>query len=275
MAWFVASVGKTFYKIMRTEVGKASNFNYWYSGSLSTVGEKLGWTSDVMWAATDRYRQRFSVAEAWRVAQGEQVSRYGFVQLPDGHLRVRYEATDEWAEQMARKFMNLSASYGMEQFSRLAIKRLQSRAKNQAVNAMIQGTCATLAKRSILAIRKAVAEAGLQDMVRFMLPIHDELVFSVHKDAVMAFLPVLRHGMCNHPDIVRHLPLDCTVAIGRTFMPWDGTPRSQIELDEAPFIEGVIPAEMEGQRLPDHLIQFVIDYIVNNGKIPPKMKVAV
>jgi len=31
------------------------------------------------------------------------------------------------------------------------------------------------------------------------------------------------------------LPLHCTVAIGRTFKPYDGTPFSQIELDEAPF----------------------------------------
>src|SRR3546814_18057359 len=64
---------KDFFKHARgTPVGKGANFNYWYSGSLSTVGGNLGWTSDEMWEAVDRYRARFPLAEKWRVETQQQ-----------------------------------------------------------------------------------------------------------------------------------------------------------------------------------------------------------
>lgn len=255
-----------YFKMARsTDVGKGANFSYWYSGALSTVGQTLGWTSEEMWEAVDRYRQRFSVAEAWRVGICDEVSERGFVTLPDGHTRVRLEATDGWASMMRSKFSDLSASPAMLSYADLAIKRLRARARNQAVNAMIQGTCAALAKRSVLQLRSLCREAGIYDMYRFMLPIHDELVFSVHKDAVLTFIPILRKAMCEHPEIVQTLPLHCTVAIGRTFEPFDKKrPQfTQIELDEALQIDGVIGPEWEGKPLPDDKVAEVLDFIMN------------
>lgn len=70
-------------KFWRTEIGKGSNFNYWYSGALSTVGDKMGWTSDQMWKATEKYRQRFPVAEEWRTNTILAGRNDGFIQLPD------------------------------------------------------------------------------------------------------------------------------------------------------------------------------------------------
>jgi hypothetical protein len=66
---------RDFYKLTRgTPVGKGANFNYWYSGSLSTVGMNLGWSPDEMWEAVDRYRSRFPLAEAWRVGRSRRPS---------------------------------------------------------------------------------------------------------------------------------------------------------------------------------------------------------
>lgn len=244
---------QAYFKLMRTEIGKGANFNYWYSGALGTVGETLGWDADTMWAAVERYRNRFPEAEAWRVAQGEEISRVGYVTLPDGHRRERFEATTPWATNMARKFAMINAAPAMRAFGDLAIKAIQSRARNQAVNAMIQGSCAGMAKRAILEIIRT----GDSRLFRFMKPIHDELVFSVHKDYVLEFIPLLKKAMNTQPLFVKSLPLHCTVALGKTFGVKD-----QIELDEAPKLVGVIDEQYWDKALPDDQIQKVIDYVM-------------
>lgn len=254
-----------FYKLTRgTPVGKGANFSYWFSGALSSVAQTLGWTDDEMWDAVDRYRQRFAVAEAWRVGKTQEISANGFVTLPDGHRRVRQEATGQWAEAMRRKFANVSASPAMQAYANFAIKRIQSRSRNQAVNAMIQGSCATLAKRSILTMAEKLKDAGLSKQdCRFMLPVHDELVYSANIEAAPYVIPILRESMCTHPEIVKTLPLSCSVAVGRTFRPYDKSnpAYSQIELDEAVPIPGLIGMELENQKLSDDKVAEVLEFI--------------
>lgn len=275
-------------KFMRTEIGKGANFNYWYSGALSTIAEKLGWDSSTHWAAVDRYRERFWQAEKWRTDLIAEGCRNGFITLPDGHRRVRIEATDAWYTAMRRKFADVLADPAVMSFCDLALPKIQTRAKNQFVNSKIQGSCATLAKRSILNIRQAVQLDGVrfldqfsdaekrtsmamlaarrrnQGLARFMLPIHDELLFSVHRDYVADFIPILRQGMCTHPDIIRNLPLHCNVAVGRSFAPYDEKRPafSQIEFDEAPVIEGVIGEEWDGKPLPEEMYPAIIDWMM-------------
>lgn len=248
-----------------TPVGKGVNFSYWYSGALSTVAGNLGWTDDEHWEAVDKYRARFPIAEGWRVGVQETAVEQGYVTLPDGHWRTRFECTWPWQRGMKQKFMDLSPAPAMQAYADLAIRRIQSRAKNQVVNAMIQGTCATLAKRSVLRLKVLCTEAGLVwgQHYRLMMPIHDELVWSVRRECVMQFIPLLRKAMVEHPDIVSTLPLNCTVAIGRTFRPFNkADPRlSQIELDEAQIIEGVIPKELEGTKLDDAHVEMILDYM--------------
>lgn len=252
-------------KFMRTEIGKGANFNYWYSGALATVAEKMGFTADQMWAAGDRYRERFAVAEAWRLSVINDVIRNGYVSLPDGHRRVRFEATNEWYIAMRRKFSDVCADPSVLAFAELALPAIQRRAKNQAVNTMIQGMCARLAKDTTQNMRSRIDSDGAKVLMpgkaRFMMPIHDELVYSVHRDYLDEFIPIFREVMCHHPKYIKTLPLHCTVAIGRTFKPWDGTPHSQIELDEAPYIEGVIGKEFEGRELPKEEISKLVDWM--------------
>ena len=243
-------------KDLRTEAGKGSNFNYWYSGALNTVGEKLGWTSEQMWDRTEAYRQEFAVAEEWRKALIGEARMNGFVTLPDGHRRVKWEASYEWQAIWRDRWDN-THNNGLSNFGVYFVKKITNRAGNQIVNSMIQGSCATIAKRSILAIRKWVRAEGLR--VRFMMPIHDELVFSVHRDDAIKFLHGARRIMCSHPTIIKTLVLDCTASIGRNFEPFDkiGAPLGQIELDEAPPILGF----KKDSKLSDLEIQMVIDYL--------------
>jgi DNA polymerase I-like protein with 3'-5' exonuclease and polymerase domains len=247
-------------KFMRTEIGKGANFNYWYSGALATVAEKMGFTSDQMWAAGDRYRERFAVAEKWRLQVIADVMRDGYITLPDGHRRVRFEATNEWYVAMRRKMMDVSADPAMLAFADLSLPAIQRRAKNQAVNTYIQGMCARLAKDTAQNMSNKIDKGG----ARFMMPIHDELLYSVHRDYAAEFIPLFRKTMCDHPKYIKNLPLHCTVAVGRTFKPYDAKnpAYSQIELDEAPVIEGVIDKEWDGKELPMEQVNKVIDWMM-------------
>ena len=256
---------KDYHKFTRgTAVGKGVNFSYWYSGALMTVANNLGLSDDEHWELVENYRNRFPVAEAWRIAKQQEAVDHGFVILPDGHRRNRFEATYDWAVGMKQKFADISCAPGLLNYADIAIKRIQSRAKNQVVNADIQGTCATLAKRSLIRLRKLCADAGMPMGLggpRLMMPIHDELVFSVPRRFVLAFIPLLRKAMTEHPTIVKTLPLNCTVAIGRTFRPFDGTAFSQIELDEAQVIDGVVPKELEGTVLSNDKVEELLDWM--------------
>lgn len=243
-------------KYWRTEVGKGSNFNYWYSGALSTVGEKLGWTSDQMWEATDAYRKRFAVAEAWRVNTIEQAKFSGFVQLPDGHKRTRWEVTHEWAN-TTRLLFETFGQEGLTKFSEALIRQTRTRAGNQLVNALIQGSCATLAKKSILAIDKEIKACGFDAF--FKMPVHDELVYSVNKRQAVDFIKMIREKMADHPSVISNLVIDCSVAIGRSFEPYSEKklPNCLIEIDEAPDILGF----EEGSKLSYEQIQQAIDFL--------------
>lgn len=244
----------------RTEVGKGSNFNYWYSGALSTVGERLGWTPDQMWEATDKYRQRFQVGEAWRVGTIEFAKRHGYVQLPDGHRRDRFEATDAWTTAMRMKFSQYLQRSGPDAFFAEVLRSIQRRANNQAVNAMIQGTCAALMKRTLARLMRESRATG---WFRLIAPIHDEVVASVKRRHLLDYIRLGRSIMCDHLDLFPTLPLHNTVSVGRTFEPFNEkkSPFGQIELDEAPRVPW-IPERFWEKVLPDSEVERVADYLM-------------
>lgn len=250
-------------KYWRTEVGKGSNFNYWYSGALSTVGERLGWSPDQMWAATEAYRNRFPVAEQWRLGTIDFVQRHGYIQLPDGHRRERFEATSYWVQAMRMKFAQYLRQHGPSEFFGDVLKAIQRRANNQAVNALIQGTCAALMKRTLARLHK---EARATGWFRIVAPIHDEVVASVKRKHVHDYIRLSREIMCDHPTLFKTLPLHCTVSIGRTFEPFDAkkAPFGQIELDEAPKVEW-LPKEKWGKALNDNEIGGVLGYLTHTA----------
>lgn len=245
-------------KKLRTDVGKGANFGYWYSGAMNTVAREIGLTSEQMWEMTDAYRQRFAVAEEWRVGVINQCRMDGKITLPDGNVRYRFESTPLWAMHMRNKF----AQYGeaAKRFGEIAIKKIQARSGNQGVNSEIQGTCATLAKRSILKMRELISSKGYR--ARFMFPVHDEVVYSVHRDDAVAFSEDLWEVMCNHPDIVKTLKLDAAIAIGLNYWAWNKEKNlvGQCELDEASKLP-CLPEERWGKKLTRQERQTVVDWL--------------
>jgi DNA polymerase I-like protein with 3'-5' exonuclease and polymerase domains len=249
----------------RTEIGKGANFNYWYSGFLTTVGDRMGWSIQRTGEATDYYRSRFSVAEDWRLDTILHGQTHGFVQLPDGHRRFRYEAMSEWMDVFKAKWPDVEE---LRPVIHEIARRISKRAQNQLVNAMVQGTNAFVIKRSILSTKARLKEMGWGDReARFMIPIHDEKVWSVHKDRVAEFITVARHEMMNHPDIFPTLKLDATPAVGLTFEPWNAKKAKfgQIELFEAPDLD-FLPKDKWGGRLNDNETAEVVDFLMHQRR---------
>jgi len=248
---------KKLYKKHRNELGKGSNFEYWYSGGLWTLATKLKLSFEDAKELAQRYADKFHVAEAWRKGVIMDAALNGHIELPDGTRRVRFESTAEWKRLMQSFFAGHPA---VKAFGEQVIRKIQKRSGNQAVNALIQGSCATLAKRSAERIVKECKKRGLR--VRFMMPIHDELVWSVHNEDVLQFLAVARQCMTTHPDIISNLVLDCTASIGNTFRPYDkeNAPFGQIELDELP-LEFCVTTEEEG-RATEEETKAVVDYLM-------------
>jgi len=251
--------GPKFYKWARKEIGKVSNFNYWYSGALASVGERLNWSTDKMWEVTDAYRTKFHVAEAWREGVRNMVANQGYVTLIDNHRRVRLEATSNWYQVMLDKFGG-NAGDPLNTFGNECLKRISRRSLNQAVNSVIQGGCAAITKRSILSMEQHLKTSKLR--ARFMQPIHDELLYNVHRDDVVEFIAEAKKIMLNHPDLVKNVLLDCTASIGLNFRAFNTKDNliGQFELDEAPEAPW-IPKELVDSKLTPEMIQVTIDNI--------------
>lgn len=264
------AIGKA-YKYWRTEVGKGANFNYWYSGFLGTIGERMGWSTEKTGKATERYRERFHVAERWRTDLIAEVQQNGFITLPDGHRRVRFEATHLWNDYFCSKFQYPldGEDDQLSKFNSIIswiARKIQKRAHNQAVNAYIQGSCATIAKRSIIRIDDWKGQQGWKDReARFLMPIHDELLYSVHKDIVPEFVNGARNIMITHPDMFKHCQLDASPSVGLTFEPWNSKNASvgQVELYELPDI-GCGPVN---GRANDDQMRGVVDYLFDQRKL--------
>lgn len=247
-------------KDMRTILGKGSNFEYWYSGWLMNTAKRMGWTLEETAEATKGYAEKFWVAEQWRLGVQQKVQNQGYVQLADHHTRTRFEATQEWFDMVMDVFMSYE-SEAIMCFAREAVRRIVRRSLNQAVNFTIQGMCAALAKRTILRTVEKAKEAGFK--ARFMLLIHDELLFSVPKSEAAAFCDFLYNEMIQDSDLFPNVKIDSSVAIGYTFQPFhkEAAPFGQIELHEIQKGVACIPEDRWEERATDEERDLIIQYL--------------
>lgn len=237
---------------------KIFNFSYWYSGSLRTAGGLLGWEDSKVYEMTDIYKAGFPEAEQWRLATIAEAKVHGLVKLPDGLVRYRYEATQEWFNVMLAKFDRL----GVSEFGRDCLRRIQNRASNQVVNAKIQGLCATYIKRKMQrAMFEDIPRLGFR--ARVMFPCHDEVVCSVHKDDLLKFKEYMYALMIDSEGIFENVKIDSSLAMGRNYLAFDPikNPKGLVELMEIDKNVQTVDESRWGARATEEETQAILDYL--------------
>jgi len=245
-------------KQMRNEQGKIPNFSLWYSGTLHTAGKQLGWDADTVKMKTELYKAGYAEAEQWRLDTISDTKLKGYAELPDHLRRYRFESTPMWAQLMQNKFEKL----GVNEFGKQCIRRIQARSSNMAVNALVQGLCATYAKRKLYrAMFKDFPRLGLR--ARVMTLIHDELVVSVHRDDVMKAKDYLYELMIDGEGIFDNVKIDSSMAMGRNYLAFNAekNPKGLVELMEMDKLLPCIPENRWGQKATEEETGLILDYL--------------
>lgn len=124
-----------------------------------------------------------------------------------------------------------------------------------AINSAVQGAAADLIKIALYRVWKWIRDSGLQNDIRILAPIHDEILFEVKEDKLDALVP----EMCNImrlPDITKALkwpvPLDVDVEYGDSFYVDHNFWEEQKEKQKATSAESPKPDNKEtpGDRPP-------------------------
>ena len=146
-------------------------------------------------------------------------------------------------------------------FAREAMRRIQRRSFNQAVNFSIQGLCAALAKQTILRLVQRMKDEGLSS--RFMLLIHDEILVSAKREEAAKTCDIIYEEMIKDTPMLPNVSLDSSVAIGYTFQPFDPVkaPYGQIELMELQKGVPYISVDREGKKATEKERETVINYL--------------
>ncbi|MDO1580596.1 DNA polymerase I [Rhizobium oryzicola] len=140
-----------------------------------------------------------------RSEAGDYIKKY-FERFPG--IRDYMESTKAFAREhgYVETIFGRRAHYPEIKSSNPSVRAFNERA---AINAPIQGSAADVIRRAMVQIEPALAAAGLQERVRMLLQVHDELIFEVEEDAIDAAMPVIVKTMehATMPAIAMRVPL--------------------------------------------------------------------
>ena len=186
-------------------LGKKVNFTTEYGAAKSKVAQTLMVPEDEAQAYIDAKESAFPVATAWKQVVIAEAKEFGFVRTKCGVVRHLVEAL-----------------YGSDKYA-------ARKAERQAVNFKVQSSSAEQTKLAQGACWSVVNDPALD--IRFMFPVHDELVFSVPVSQLDAALPKIHAAMTKrYADM--GVPAVSSISLGRNFF-------EQVEIGEAPTAEAI------------------------------------
>lgn len=171
-------------------LGKKVNFTTEFGAMAPKLAETLMCSEAEAQTYIDAREAMFPGVRTWKDAVIAESKRIGYVTTKCGarrHLRDVYMGDDHW---------------------------LKSKAERQAVNFKVQGSSAEMTKRA----EGRMWQIGLvykYDAV-CIGPIHDEVVFSVHKDQLVDFLKDA-HWCMTQPYADMEIPIESSISFGPTF----------------------------------------------------------
>jgi DNA polymerase I len=151
---------------------KAINFGIIYGISAFGLANQLGIPREEASAYIKKYFERFPGIRAYMDETRDFCRAHGYVETLFGR----------------------KCHYPDIKASNASIRSFNERA---AINARLQGTAADIIRRAMTRMEDALAEHKLS--AQMLLQVHDELIFEVPDDEVVATLPVVQHTMQDAP----------------------------------------------------------------------------
>ncbi len=170
---------------MRSQA-KVVNFGVLYGMSAHRLSRELAISRPQAQKFIDEYFEAYPGVRTWSESLIEEAKRTGYVKTLSGRRR---------------NVPNLNVRN----------KNEQANAARMAVNTPVQGTAADLIKIAMVRLHREMRRLGVR--ARMVLQVHDELVFSVPREEVDAFEPVVREIMENALPL--QVPLVVDVQVGK------------------------------------------------------------
>jgi len=149
---------------------KTLNFGVLYGMGVQAFAESTGMSRTDAKKFIDEYFNDFSGIKKYIEETKQKALREGFVETIFGRRRYISEiSTGNW--------------------------RYRREAERMAVNAPIQGSAADVVKIAMVKIDKFIKNNKLNEKVRMLLQVHDELVFEVREDSLHRILPQIKSIM--------------------------------------------------------------------------------
>jgi DNA polymerase I-like protein with 3'-5' exonuclease and polymerase domains/5'-3' exonuclease len=170
---------------------KTVNFAAQYGAMAEKIAETMMCEVDVAQAFLDARSEAFPGVQVWTDKVIALAHEKGFAETMMGarrHLREALGSDNQWDRMSAER---------------------------QVGNFWIQGSAAEMSKLAMCRVWNSGIVTGKYDAV-FYCPIHDELVFSVHRNHAVAFI-VEAHACMVAQYSTMTIPLESSIAIGRTF----------------------------------------------------------
>lgn len=129
------------------------------------------------------------------------------------------------------------------------VRQLRARGDRCAVNTLIQGAGADIMKLALVRVYNWIRSEGLQDEIRLLITMHDEIVFEIAEDRLPAYVPIINQKM-KMVEILQDklkwlVPLKVDVEYG------DSWHVSNNFFEEHPELENV----SEPVKMPPHRVQ--------------------
>lgn len=106
----------------------------------------------------------------------------------------------EREKKRARKIKYAKTSFGrirpLERFYNTGDPGLMEHADRCATNFLVQGACADIMKTVMVRVSNWIRSNNLQEDIRILITMHDELVFEIRENKLMDFIPRLNKIMC-------------------------------------------------------------------------------
>jgi DNA polymerase I len=169
-------------------LAKTTNFAVLYGISDFGLSQRVGIARSEAAPFIRAYLEKYAGINAYIHRTLKQARERGYVETPLGRRRYIPEL-------------------------RSANAAVRGAGERMAINMPIQGAQADLIKLAMIAIDRALQEAGLRS--RMVLQVHDELVFEAPRDELDALAPLVRHSMEGAMELI--VPIKVEMKVGQNW----------------------------------------------------------